>query len=212
MKNVKIKIHYSEDYISVYFINNKTNKYMALAMAECSIIDRINGVYYFNRLFVGQPYRRKGYGSKILQVLLDIVNKHNNILLLDINPYNDIPYMNMSYEDLEKFYIKHGFKKYIMTQKETDIIYCSYIYINKGANMININNINAEEIIFEKEFCINDKIIKAYLYEDDFSTYNIALITNFSKPLVSKYNGDILNSDSIIKTMEQLVHDNYNDF
>ena len=85
MKNVKIKIHYSEDYISVYFINNKTNKYMALAMAECSIIDRINGVYYFNRLFVGQPYRRKGYGSKILQVLLDIVNKHNNILLLDIN-------------------------------------------------------------------------------------------------------------------------------
>ena len=78
--------------------------------------------------------------------------------------------------------------------------------------MININNINAEEIIFEKEFCINDKIIKAYLYEDDFSTYNIALITNFSKPLVSKYNGDILNSDSIIKTMEQLVHDNYNDF
>ena len=66
---------------------------------------------------------------KLLMILLQLLNFMVNLVLkLDINPYGD-----MSYEQLEEFYIKHGFIK------KEDRDYVFYIFNEKGKNESGIN-------------------------------------------------------------------------
>lgn len=89
-----------------YFIDNIP---YPIGIAQCSILCEENSMY-FNRLFVRPEYRGKGLGSKLLDRLLELVKDRNIVLQLDINPYGD-----MDYIELECFYLRHGFKKYKIT-------------------------------------------------------------------------------------------------
>lgn len=92
--------------INVSAFNDKS----MIGSATCSTI---NGtIWYFNRLFVFPNFRKKFYGSMLLDELLSIVKEKNIILQLDINPYGE-----MTYEQLEDFYIRHGFVKRMINDK-----------------------------------------------------------------------------------------------
>lgn len=78
-----------------------------IGAAECSHVgDRR---YYFNRLFVLPEYRGRGYAGRLLESLLEVFRIRNLELILEINPYGDL-----NYEQLEAFYLNHGFKKHII--------------------------------------------------------------------------------------------------
>lgn len=77
---------------------------LSIGTAEASEIKP--GIYYFNRLFIVPKYRGNKYGTILLDELLKIIKENNIRLMLDINPYGE-----MSYKQLEKFYIRHGFIK-----------------------------------------------------------------------------------------------------
>lgn len=78
---------------------------------ECSLVK--NKLWFFNRLFVQPDYRNKGIGTAMLKELLCIIKQKDDILQLEINPYGEIPYVQ-----LEKFYIKYGFVKVIESNTE----------------------------------------------------------------------------------------------
>jgi GNAT superfamily N-acetyltransferase len=63
--------------------------------------------WYFNRLVVREEYRNQGYAKALLSKLIEILNKKQINLWLDINPYGDL-----NKEQLETLYMKYGFKKY----------------------------------------------------------------------------------------------------
>lgn len=106
---IEYNISKSEYCISIIAISGD----MPAGVAECSKIDSKS--YYFNRLFVHQLYRKKGISVKLLSILLEEIKQTRCTLELDINPYGD-----MSYEELEQFYIKHGFvKKEIVNKSGT---------------------------------------------------------------------------------------------
>lgn len=96
------------DPISVNLIALKQNSTLMLPIgcAECSFSPD-TGCMYFNRLYVKEPYRKHGYGTFLLDTLLFCIAEKGLAIILDINPYGD-----MGYDDLEKFYMKHGFEKY----------------------------------------------------------------------------------------------------
>lgn len=96
---MKLQITETETTIYVYI----TEKYSIIASSECS---EISDEWFFNRLYVRPEYRGKGYGSKVLDKMLELVKKRNIILELAINPYGE-----MTYNELEAFYLHHGFKK-----------------------------------------------------------------------------------------------------
>ena len=74
----------------------------------CANTSRIHdNVFYFNRLFVQPKFRNQGYATQMLETLLIRFKERHYVLALDINPYGDL-----NYEELETFYMKHGFKKY----------------------------------------------------------------------------------------------------
>lgn len=89
--------------ISVIFVTDDCN--FPIGIAQCSKYYN-KSVMYFNRLFVRPEYRRQGYGTKLLTMLLKLVKEQNFAIHLDINPYGD-----MNYTQLEQFYMKHGFIK-----------------------------------------------------------------------------------------------------
>ena len=70
------------------------------------INDKDYTCWYFNRLFVSNEFRNRGYAKLLLSELIKILNQKQIILWLDINPYGDL-----NYEQLEKLYMKYGFKK-----------------------------------------------------------------------------------------------------
>lgn len=74
--------------------------------SECSYCYDPSGAWYFNRLFVHRDYRGNGISSILLEKMLHYVKTLQIPLLLDINPYGDL-----SREQLEQFYIRHGFEK-----------------------------------------------------------------------------------------------------
>lgn len=81
-----------------------SNGIVSIGIAEASWVEDFNA-YYFNRIFVNPKYRGKGYGTKLINLILNVIDEKKSKLLLDINPYGD-----MSYDDLEAFYVRHGFK------------------------------------------------------------------------------------------------------
>ena len=97
-----------DDSISVNLFLRKTGTPLtpSIGCAECSHIPEL-GCMYFNRLFVKEPYRGHGYGTFLIDTLLFILAEKKLSIILDINPYGD-----MSYDDLEKFYMRHGFERY----------------------------------------------------------------------------------------------------
>lgn len=66
-----------------------------------------SGAWYFNRLYVRPEYRRNGIACELIKKMLKYFVTFNIPLILDINPYGD-----MSYEQLESFYLKNGFQKH----------------------------------------------------------------------------------------------------
>ena len=84
-----------------------------------------DNVFYFNRLFVQPEFRNKGYATEILKTLLEKFKEKHYVLYLDINPYGDL-----NYEELETFYMKHGFKKYKVYNKIIGNFYTAY-YFNR---------------------------------------------------------------------------------
>ena len=62
--------------------------------------------YYFNRLNVPVRLRHRGIAAKLLRETIDWADWEKINIILEINPYGD-----MSYEDLEKLYMKFGFVK-----------------------------------------------------------------------------------------------------
>lgn len=85
-----------------------------LAVAEASFIDieiRPDGSYgdvaYFNRINVPSKNRGVGIGRDLLVSLLDTCKDNEIAIILDINPYGDL-----TYEQLESWYKRYGFKEY----------------------------------------------------------------------------------------------------
>lgn len=104
----------SEYGISVFCnVNSKS-----IGVCECSFIDShlpngVDGNYlYFNRIYVKPEYRNKGVGSKLLNVMLELVKDLNKPICCDINPYGD-----MSFEDLKLWYMKNGFNELLVEFK-----------------------------------------------------------------------------------------------
>ena len=97
---------------------------LIIGSAECSVIYTLNQMY-FNRLYVRPEHRRKGFGTKLLTRLLEIIKEKDLELQLDINPYGD-----MDYAQLESFYMKHGFEKSIISDTELGEFY-TYFYNKK---------------------------------------------------------------------------------
>jgi GNAT superfamily N-acetyltransferase len=100
-----------------------------LASAELSKIDYdliiqvdelknlpLSNYYYFNRLIVDPKLRGLGLSNQLLKQVIDWANQNSITILLDINPYGPL-----SYNDLEKFYMKFGFKP-----SETGIFHMIY--------------------------------------------------------------------------------------
>lgn len=93
--------------------------FTAYGSATCSRIK--DNIWYFNRLFVYPLHRGNSYGRILLEELLSLIKEKDAILELDINPYGQ-----MTYEQLEKFYMNHGFIK--VTQKGPLGEYPKYYY------------------------------------------------------------------------------------
>lgn len=114
---MKENIIVTNNYISVTLANDKYT--IPIGVAECSMSLDNKNLWYFNRLYVYPKYRRQGYGSKLLDKLLSLIKENNHVLQLDINPYGD-----MTYEQLEEFYMRHGFVKVA----ETNNMMTTYYY------------------------------------------------------------------------------------
>ena len=83
------------------------NTSFPIGIAEASMLPG-EGIYYFNRLYVNPKYRKKEYGKRLLNTLLDYMDSINTALCLDINPYGE-----MTYEQLKAFYMRYGFKEMV---------------------------------------------------------------------------------------------------
>ena len=108
---------------SEYEINILASDSVPVGCANTSRIH--NNVFYFNRLFVQPEFRNKGYATEMLKTLLEKFKEKHYVLYLDINPYGDL-----NYEELETFYMKHGFKKYKVHNKIIGNFYTAY-YFNR---------------------------------------------------------------------------------
>lgn len=85
-------------------ILDENKKDFSAGIAEGSYIPELSAIY-FNRLYIKPEYRHKGLGSKLLDAFLEEIDELRLPLILDINPYGE-----MTYQELEEFYIRHGFK------------------------------------------------------------------------------------------------------
>ena len=118
-KEIKILVYNNNQSISVI----ASKGISLIGSADCSLIK--DNVWYFNRLFIHPLFRGNSYASILLDKLLSIIKERNLVLKLDINPYGD-----MSYEQLEKFYIRHGFVKTM--QKDDKLGYFPVYYYNNS--------------------------------------------------------------------------------
>ena len=95
----------------IIMIDDSKNIVGQINISKERIPRKINGknkyFWYFNRLFVRADYRNQGYAKFLLSKMINIKKKKKINLWLDINPYGDL-----NYNQLEKLYIRYGFKKY----------------------------------------------------------------------------------------------------
>jgi predicted GNAT family N-acyltransferase len=78
-----------------------------MASAELSHMPDSNNELYFNRLIVPVGFRNKGFATKILNKVENIVDEHKLNILLDINAYGDL-----NAKQLFDLYERHGFVKH----------------------------------------------------------------------------------------------------
>jgi predicted GNAT family N-acyltransferase len=62
--------------------------------------------YIISRINVPQAYRGQRIGSQLLKECLADADKEGAVLSLEINPYGEL-----TYEDLESWYLRYGFKE-----------------------------------------------------------------------------------------------------
>ena len=84
------------EYVVLFSYENKT--------AVASLTFMCN-TWYFNRLFAHPSLRGKGIASKLVDTVIQWAHENDHDIICDINPYGDL-----NFEQLKKFYIKHGFK------------------------------------------------------------------------------------------------------
>lgn len=118
-KEIKILVYNNNQSISVI----ASKGISLIGSADCSLLK--DNVWYFNCLFIHPLFRGNSYATILLDKLLSIIKERNLVLKLDINPYGD-----MSYEQLEKFYIRHGFVKTM--QKDDKLGYFPVYYYNNS--------------------------------------------------------------------------------
>ena len=193
-------------YISINLVENNIKP---IGVAECSLID--NNLYYFNRLYVSPSYRGKKFGTKLLDTLLKIFKEYNLILKLDINPYG-----GLNYEQLESFYIRHGFEKCLI--RDTNGSYCSYFYNKGGTNNmdVTVNDFNLKPnqiatVLTEQTFYIGKNAnieVMVNLYENNGQYYITSWLNGCEECDTELYEGSIDNQEEILAAMEKLVNDN----
>ena len=193
-------------YISINLVENNIKP---IGVAECSLIG--NNLYYFNRLYVSPSYRGRKFGTKLLDTLLKIFKEYNLILKLDINPYG-----GLNYEQLESFYIRHGFEKCLI--RDTNGSYCSYFYNKGGTNNmdVTVNDFNLKPnqiatVLTEQTFYIGKNAnieVMVNLYENNGQYYITSWLNGCEECDTELYEGSIDNQEEILAAMEKLVNDN----
>ena len=204
---IKLIINISTtQYISINLVENNIKP---IGVAECSLIG--NNLYYFNRLYVSPSYRGRKFGTKLLDTLLKIFKEYNLILKLDINPYG-----GLNYEQLEFFYIRHGFEKCLI--RDTNGSYCSYFYNKGGTNNmdVTVNDFNLKPnqiatVLTEQTFYIGENAnieVMVNLYENNGQYYITSWLNGCEECNTELYEGSIDNQEEILAAMEKLVNDN----
>lgn len=196
----------SPEYISVTIVENDIRQ---IGVAECSRTDK--NLYYFNRLYVDPSYRKQGLGTKLLDALLAVIKAYKFTLRLDINPYGEL-----NYEQLEAFYIRHGFIKCMV--RDTNGSYCSYFYREGGINSmdVTINDFNLKEkqiaiVLSEQTFYIGENAdieVMVNLYEHDGQYYITSWLNGCEECNTELYDGSIDNQEEILAAMEKFINDN----
>ena len=118
-KGKSIRIVVSIETIAIGIMVENEHGIRSIGCAETSIIPGKKDCYYFSRLFVQPKYRGMGYGELLLELLLTKFDDEDKVLILDINPYGEMPY-----EQLEAFYMGKGFQK--VDNEETGPMYYYY--------------------------------------------------------------------------------------
>lgn len=82
------------------------NYYERLGPCAIAVVDvtEIHGGVEINRINVPVKYRRQGVGNRLLQKVTSDADAKSYVLFLTINPYGE-----MSYAQLEAWYMRHGF-------------------------------------------------------------------------------------------------------
>lgn len=75
-------------------------------LAEVDLWQMEAGSYVVSRVIVSAEYRGQGYARQLMQEVLRDADAAGVTLLLEINPYGD-----MTYEQLESWYMRLGFCK-----------------------------------------------------------------------------------------------------
>lgn len=119
---MKIYSSIQKDEISLMMI---TEQKVSAGICQASCCSDKTDEFYFNRLFVNPKYRNQGYATQLLTEMLKLIKERNITLQLDINPYGDLDYL-----ELERFYVKHGFKKYLVKNNAIGDFY-TYFYNKK---------------------------------------------------------------------------------
>lgn len=96
----------TDNVISICAFMGPEDNHKLIGSSTCSDCCDKEGRWYFNRLYVITEYRGNHYGSVLLDKMLECVKDKGITLIMDINPYGD-----MNYEQLEEFYLRHGFQK-----------------------------------------------------------------------------------------------------
>lgn len=78
----------------------------ARSAAELSeMFGRPKKTYYFNRLIVDKKLRGQGLSIKLMNQVVEWADKEKIIILLEINPYGDLGYLQLA-----QFYMRFGFE------------------------------------------------------------------------------------------------------
>lgn len=87
------------------FATNKES--IIIGVAEASrLIEETPSTYFFNRLYIKEQYRGKGYSKILLEEFCKKADEEKVDIELTINPYGKI-----SYENLKELYKIYGFEE-----------------------------------------------------------------------------------------------------
>jgi len=95
---------------------NKTFYYVGSAFqsGSASLNMMKENVWFFNRLVVHKSLRGKGIGTALMKKVVNFCKSNNISLINGMNPYGDL-----DFEQLKRFYLKHGF---IETHQEDTLV------------------------------------------------------------------------------------------